>query len=191
VTRTTILRTREHEGEGYKNGIKLQDVSIIDRSKEVAMPVKPIPDGYSSITPYLYIRGASAAIDFYKKAFGAQELFRLPGPDGRIGHAELKIGNAIVMLADEHPEANAISPQTLNGTSVGILFYVNGVDDVIARAVAGGAKIERPTQNQFYGDRSGTIVDPFGHKWTVATHVENVSPEEMESRIKKMQPPQQ
>jgi PhnB protein len=155
VTRATILRTREHEGEGYKNGVKLQDVSIIARSKEVAMPVKPIPDGYSSITPYLYIRGASAAIDFYKKAFGA------------------------------------ISPQTLNGTSVGILFYVNGVDDVIARAVAGGAKIELPTQNQFYGDRSGTIVDPFGHKWTVATHVENVSPEEMESRIKKMQPPQQ
>ena len=95
------------------------------------------------------------------------------------------------MLADEHPEANAMQPQTLNETSVGILFYVNGVDDVIARAVAGGAKIELPTQNQFYGDRSGTIVDPFGHKWTVATHVENVSPEEMESRIKKMQPPQQ
>jgi PhnB protein len=157
-------------------------------SLEAAMAVKPIPDGYSSITPYLYIRGASDAIEFYKRAFGAQELFRFPAPNGRVGHAELKMGNAIVMLADEHPEMKVVGPATLGGTSVGIMLYVDKVDDVFARAVAGGAKVEKTIENQFYGDRSGTIVDPFGHRWTVATHVEDVTPQEMEERMKKMQP---
>jgi PhnB protein len=152
------------------------------------MPVKPIPDGYTSITPYLYIRGASEAIEFYKRSFDAQEMFRLPGPNGRIGHAELKMGNSVVMLADEHPEVGVVGPPTLGGTSVGILLYVENVDEVVARAVAGGAKIERPIQNQFYGDRSGTLVDPYGHKWTIATHVEDVPPDEMEKRMKKAHP---
>jgi PhnB protein len=152
------------------------------------MAVKPIPDGYSSITPYLYIRGASDAIEFYKRAFGAQELFRFPAPNGRVGHAELKMGNAIVMLADEHPEMKVAGPATLGGTSVGIMLYVDKVDDVFARAVADGAKVEKAIENQFYGDRSGTIVDPFGHRWTIATHVEDVTPQEMEERMKKMQP---
>jgi PhnB protein len=150
--------------------------------------VKPIPDGYTSITPYLYIRGASEAIEFYKRSFDAQEMFRLPGPNGRIGHAELKMGNSVVMLADEHPEVGVVGPPTLGGTSVGILLYVENVDEVVARAVAGGAKIERPIQNQFYGDRSGTLVDPYGHKWTIATHVEDVPPDEMEKRMKKAHP---
>jgi PhnB protein len=152
------------------------------------MPVKPIPDGYTSITPYLYIRGASEAIEFYKRSFDAQEVFRLAGPHGRIGHAELKIGNSVVMLADEHPEASVVGPQTLGGTSVGILLYVENVDEVVARAVAGGARIERPIQNQFYGDRSATLLDPYGHKWTLATHVEDVPPDEMEKRMKKARP---
>ena len=152
------------------------------------MPVNPIPDGYNSVTPYLYIRGASAAIDFYKRAFGAVEVMRLSGPDGRIGHAELRIGNSMVMLADEHPEMKVVGPQSLGGTSIGILLYVVDVDDVVSRAVAAGAKIERPIQNQFYGDRSGTIVDPYGHNWTIATHVEDVSAAEMEERMKKLHP---
>jgi len=152
------------------------------------MPVNPIPDGYNSVTPYLYIRGASAAIDFYKRAFGAVEVMRLSGPDGRIGHAELRIGNSMVMLADEHPEMKVVGPQSLGGTSMGILLYVVDVDDVVSRAVAAGAKIERPIQNQFYGDRSGTIVDPYGHNWTIATHVEDVSAAEMEERMKKLHP---
>jgi PhnB protein len=152
------------------------------------MPVKPIPDGYTSITPYLYIRGASEAIEFYKRSFDAQEMFRLAGPNGRIGHAELKMGNSVVMLADEHPEARVVGPQTLGGTSVGILLYVENVDEVVARAVAGGAKIERPIQNQFYCDRSGTLLDHYGHKWTIATHVEDVPPDEMEKRMKKAHP---
>jgi len=152
------------------------------------MPVNPIPDGYNSVTPYLYIRGASAAIDFYKRAFGAVEVMRLSGPDGRIGHAELRIGNSMVMLADEHPEMKVVGPQSLGGTSMGILLYVVDGDDVVSRAVAAGAKIERPIQNQFYGDRSGTIVDPYGHNWTIATHVEDVSAAEMEERMKKLHP---
>lgn len=152
------------------------------------MAVKPIPDGYGSVTLYLYIKGASDAIEFYKRVFGAQEIFRLPAPNGKIGHAELKIGNSIVMLADEHPEMKVVGPQTLGGTTCGILLYVDHVDDVFARAVTAGAKVDRPIQDQFYGDRSGTIVDPFGHKWTISTHVEDVSPEEMDRRMKKMQP---
>jgi PhnB protein len=148
------------------------------------MPVKPIPDGYHTVTPYLYVKGAANAIDFYKKAFGAEELMRFPGPDGRIGHAEIRIGDSPIMLADEHPEMNAIGPQTRGGTTVGFAIYVPDVDQRVASAVAAGAKIVRPVQNQFYGDRSGTLTDPFGHTWTIATHVEDVSPAEMERSAK-------
>jgi PhnB protein len=150
------------------------------------MAVKPIPEGYHSVTPYLIVTGAAAALDFYAKVFGATELMRMPGPDGRIGHAEIKIGDSPIMLADEHPEIDARSPKTIGGTPVGILIYVPDVDAIFNQAVAAGAKVLKPLSNQFYGDRSGTVEDPFGHKWTIATHVEDVSPEEMQRRLAAM-----
>jgi PhnB protein len=148
--------------------------------------VKPIPDGYHAVTPYLSIKGAADAIAFYKKAFGAEELFRMPMPDGRLGHAELQIGDSRIMLADEMadvPEALARSPRTLGGVTSGLNVYVADADAVFKRAVEAGATVKRPLTNQFYGDRSGTIEDPFGHLWTIATHVEDLSPEEMEKRM--------
>jgi PhnB protein len=144
--------------------------------------VNPIPAGYHSVTPYLSIKGAAAAIDYYKEAFGATELFRMAGPDGKIGHAEIKIGNSPIMLADEYPEIEFVSPQTLGGSPVGLMIYVEDVDSMFQRAISKGAKEIKPLQDQFYGDRSGTLKDPFGHVWTVATHVEDVAPEEMEKR---------
>ena len=149
------------------------------------MATKPIPDGYHSITPYLIVNGAAKAIDFYKRAFGAVELMRMPGPDGKIGHAEIKIGDSAIMLADEHPEMGYRGPQSLGGTAVSMMVYVERVDDVFGRALAGGAKELQSVKDQFYGDRSGTLQDPFGHKWTVATHVEDVPPEEMRRRAEK------
>ena len=148
------------------------------------MPVKPIPDGYHSVTPYLIVSGAARALDFYKKAFGATELMRMPGPGDKIMHAEIKIGDSPIMLADEFPERNIRGPQALGGTPVGLMIYVPDVDTVFNRAVAAGAKVETPLTNQFYGDRSGTVADPFGHKWTISTHVEDVPPAEMEKRAK-------
>jgi PhnB protein len=150
------------------------------------MPVKPIPDGYHAVTPYLVMKSAARAIDFYKQVFGATEIMRMDAPGGRVGHAELRIGDAVIMLADEHPEMNAFGPQTLGGTSVGLLLYVQDCDAVFNAAVAAGAKSERPLADQFYGDRNGTVVDPFGHKWTIATHKEDVTPEEMQRRMESM-----
>jgi len=152
-------------------------------TEESTMPVKPIPDGYHSVTPYLIVQGAAKAIEFYKKAFAAAELMRLNGPDGKIGHAEIRIGNSPVMLADEHPQMGFRSPQTLGGAGVTLMIYVEGVDAVFQRAIAAGAKEVQPLKNQFYGDRSGTLQDPFGHVWTVATHVEDIAPEEMRKRV--------
>jgi PhnB protein len=146
--------------------------------------VKPIPDGYHSVTPYLIVKGAAEAIDFYGKAFGAEERFRMPMGDGRVGHAEIRIGDSVVMLADEFPEMDAKGPLALGGTPVGLCLYVTDSDAVYGRAVAAGAKVVRPIQDQFYGDRSGTVLDPFGHKWTITTHKEDVTPEEMERRMK-------
>jgi PhnB protein len=143
---------------------------------------KPIPDGYPQLTPYLCVDDAAGAIEFYKKVFGARERMRLPGPDGRIGHAELQIGNAVLMLSDEHPEFGAQAPKRFGGTPTTLSLYVDDVDAVFERAVAAGAKALRPVENQFYGDRSGQFVDPYGHKWSVATHVEDVGPEEMARR---------
>ena len=148
--------------------------------------VKPVPDGYHTVTPYLIVNGASAAIEFYKKAFGAEELFRMPMPGGRVGHAEMKIGDSRIMLADEFPEMDARGPKSLGGTPVSILLYVNDCDAVFNRAVAAGAKVKRPIKDQFYGDRSGVIEDPFGHAWSIATHKEDVSSEEMQRRMKSM-----
>jgi PhnB protein len=146
--------------------------------------IKAIPDGYHNVTPYLFVRGAATAIDFYKTVFGAKETVRMPGPDGRIMHAEVKIGNSIVMLADENPPSGVMSPQTIGGFSVGLHLYVENVDAVIQKAVENGAKTLRPIKDQFYGDRSGSLLDPFGHMWSVATHVEDVSPDEMRKRMK-------
>jgi PhnB protein len=146
--------------------------------------VKPIPDGFHSLTPYLSVRGAAEAIEFYKKAFGAKERYRLPGPDGKtIGHAEIVIGNSIVMLSDEFPQSGNRSPQSLNGTPVTFALYVENVDEAFERAVDAGAKVSRPLQDQFYGDRAGCVMDPFGHQWTLMTHIEDVSPEEMQKRL--------
>jgi len=150
----------------------------------MANKVKPIPEGYHSITPYLYIKGAASAIDYYKKAFGATELFRMPGPDGKIGHAEIKIGDSPIMMADENAEIGALSPQTIGGTPMSIMIYVEDVDTVFNQAIAAGGEQIRPVADQFYGDRTGGLKDPFGFQWWIATHVEDVSPEEMEKRAK-------
>jgi len=147
------------------------------------MAAKPIPDGYHSITPYLIVKGAAQALDFYAKAFGAKELFRFPGPGGMIVHAEFRIGDSPMMLADENIEWRAFSPTHLKGTCVGILIYVENCDEMFHRAVQAGATVERPLQDQLYGDRSGTVIDPFGHKWTIATHLEDVSVEEVNRRF--------
>ena len=143
-----------------------------------------IPKGYNSITPYLVIKGAAEAIEYYKKVFGATELFRMPDPSGRIGHAELMIGDSHIMLADEFPEMNYRGPVSDGSSPVSLLLYVEDVDSIVERAIAAGAKVLKPVQDQFYGDRSGFIQDPFGHLWGVATHKEDVSPEEMEERMK-------
>ncbi len=143
---------------------------------------KPIPDGYPQVTPYLCIDGASAAIDFYKDVLGATERMRMPAPGGKIGHAELQMGDSVVMLADEHPDIGFRSPKAIGGTPVTISVYVEDVDEVLDRAVKSGAKILRPAENQFYGDRTGQIEDPFGHRWSVATHIEDVTPDEMAKR---------
>jgi PhnB protein len=146
------------------------------------MAVKPIPQGYHSVTPYLIINGASRAIDFYKNTFGAQEVMRFPGPNGTIGHAELRIGDSVIMLADEQM-AQYRSPEAYGGSPVSLMIYVPDVDKTFKQAIANGAKETRAVQDQFYGDRSGNLVDPFGHVWTIATHVEDVSMEEMQRRM--------
>ena len=143
---------------------------------------KPIPEGYHTTTPYLIVSGAAQAIEFYKQVFGATELFRMAAPDGRIGHAELKMGDSIVMLADEVREMGYRSPRALGGSAVSLMLYVDDVDSIFQKAVDAGAKVQRPVADQFYGDRSGTIEDPFGHVWTIATHVEDVPPEEINRR---------
>lgn len=148
--------------------------------------VQAIPSGYAGVTPYLIVRDAAKLLDFYRKAFGATEVMRLPAPGGRVGHAEIKIGEGMVMLADEAPEMGHESPQSLGGTPITLMFYVADVDAQFARAVAAGGEVKQPLKDQFYGDRSGTIVDPSGHVWTIATHKEDVSPEEMDRRMKAM-----
>ena len=146
------------------------------------MATKPIPEGYRTATPYLIVKGAADAIEFYKRAFGATEMLRMADPQGKVGHAEIKIGDSVIMLADEHPAMGYRGPRALGGSSVSILLYLEDVDSVFERAVKAGAKALRPVANQFYGDRSGTLEDPFGHVWTIATHVEDVPPAELQRR---------
>ena len=148
----------------------------------MAAKVKPVPDGYHTITPYLSITGAADAIEFYNRAFGAKEIMRLPQPDGRIGHAELQLGNSRIMLADEYPDMDFRSPKSIGGTPVTLHMYVEDVDAVIKQAVGAGATIVQPVKDQFYGDRSGSVVDPYGHVWHVSTHKEDLSMEEINRR---------
>jgi PhnB protein len=150
--------------------------------------VKPIPDNYHTVTPYLVVDGAAKAIDFYAKAFGATELMRMPAPENKIGHAELKIGDSVVMLSDAMKEMGHKSPKTLGGTPITLLVYVPDVDATIAGALKAGAQALRPIEDQFWGDRMGGVTDPFGHQWFVATHIEDVSPEEMQRRMEAMAP---
>lgn len=144
--------------------------------------VKPIPDGYPQVTPYLIVDGASDAIDFYTKVLGAQERMRMPAPDDKVGHAELQLGQGLIMLADEFPERDIRGPRSVGGSPVLISVYVEDVDAMFERAVAAGAKELSAPKDEFYGDRSASFEDPFGHRWSIATHVEDVSPEEMQRR---------
>ncbi|MGW4689141.1 VOC family protein [Streptomyces sp. NPDC004244] len=148
------------------------------------MAVKPVPEGSPRVTPYLCCDGAAAAIDFYVSVLGASERMRMPAPDGRIAHAELDLGDSLLMVADEYPEMGFRSPQAIGGTPVTFHVYVEDVDAVFTKALAQGAKELRPVRNEFYGDRTGQMEDPFGHRWSIATHVEDVPPEEMEKRAK-------
>jgi PhnB protein len=146
------------------------------------MAVKPVPDGYHTATPYLIVSDAARALEFYQRAFGAEELMRFAAPDGKIGHAEIKIGDSVIMLADELPQMGYRGPKTLGGSPVSILIYMDDVDARFARALDAGAVQTRPVENRFYGDRSGTLADPFGHVWTLSTHVEDVPPDELARR---------
>jgi PhnB protein len=152
----------------------------------MADKAKPIPDGYHSITPYLTIKGAAKAIEFYKKVFGAEIIRRLDLPGDKIMHAEIKIGDSTIMLADEFPEMNCKSPESIGGTSVQLHFYTEDVDELVDLAVAEGAELKRPVQNQFYGDRSASLIDPFGHAWYVATHIEDIAEDEIQRRAEMM-----
>jgi PhnB protein len=146
------------------------------------MNAQPIPKGYHTVTPYLIVQGAGKAIEFYRKAFGATEVFRMEGPEGKIGHAEIQIGDSRVMLADEYPDMGFMSPASLGGSAVTLMIYVEDSDAVYQSALAAGAEIVKPIQDQFYGDRSGTVADPFGHVWTLSTHKEDLTYDEVERR---------
>ena len=148
--------------------------------------VNPIPQGYPRVTPYLCVDGASAAIDFYRSVFRATERMRIAAPGGKVGHAELQLGDSVIMLSDEYPDMQMRGPKAIGGTPVTVSVYVEDVDDVFERAVKHGAKPLRAVENQFYGDRSGQFEDPFGHRWSVASHVEDVPPDEMQRRAKAM-----
>jgi len=149
------------------------------------MAVNPIPEGYHSVTPYLIVRGAAKALEFYKKAFGAEEIMRMESPGGKIAHAEIQIGNSRIMLADEHPEMDAKAPESFGGSPISLLIYCKDVDGQVKTAVEAGARIVRAVKDQFYGDRMGTIKDPFGHSWTIGTHIEDLTPEQMKERAAK------
>jgi PhnB protein len=148
------------------------------------MPVKPVPEGYTTVSPYLVVDGAAQAIDYYKRAFGATERGRFDMPNGKIGHAELQIGDTVLMLGDSSPQTSIKAPTQLGGTSVGIFLYVEDVDATVQRAVDAGATITQPVDDMFWGDRYGKVSDPFGHEWLIATHIEDVSPEEMAERAR-------
>lgn len=159
-------------------------VSASNAQKEEDMSVKPIPEGYHTATPYLAVDDAAEALEYYKKAFGAKERGRMAAPDGKIGHAEIQIGDSLVMLSDPFPQASTRTPKELGGTTASVFLYVENVDAFVQRAVDAGATVSMEVADQFWGDRFGTITDPFGHSWSVATHIEDVPPEEMAERAK-------
>jgi PhnB protein len=159
----------------------------VKKRKVAAKKVQPIPAGYPAVTPYLLVRSAQQALEFYKKAFGAKEKGRMAGPDGRVMHAEMRVFNTVVMLSDEFPDRGALSPESLKGSPVGLFVYTRDVDGAIARAGAAGATVTMPAQDMFWGDRFGTIRDPFGHDWQFATHKEDVTSQEMHRRFQAMQ----
>lgn len=159
-------------------------VSASNAQKEEDMSVKPIPEGYHTVTPYLAVDDAAEALEYYKKAFGAKERGRMEAPDGKIGHAEIQIGDSLVMLSDPFPQASTRTPKELGGTTASVFLYVENVDAFVQRAVDAGATVSMEVADQFWGDRFGTITDPFGHSWSVATHIEDVPPEEMAERAK-------
>ncbi len=144
--------------------------------------VDPIPAGYAAVTPYLTVSDAAAALAYYRDAFGAEEVMRMDMPDGRVGHAEIRIGGSMVMIADEYPDMNSLAPRHYGGTPVALVLYVTDADAVAERAVKAGGTLEAPVETQFYGDRMGTVIDPFGHRWHIGTHVEDVPPEDLERR---------
>jgi len=148
--------------------------------------VKPIPDNYPRVTAYLAIDGAGDAIEFYKKILGATERFRMPGPDGRVGHAEIAIGDSVIMMADTSPEMNFVDPKKLGNTTVNLVVYVEDVDKTVKAALKAGAKETQAVEDKFYGDRAGQFEDPWGHRWDVMTHIEDVSPEEMQKRVESL-----
>jgi PhnB protein len=156
------------------------------RPKSKAKKVLPIPKGYHAVTAYLSVQNAAQALDFYKRAFGAKELVRMPMPDGKVGHAEIQVGDSHVMLADEMPNMGFLSPQSRGGTTVQLHLYVGDVDATVEKAVGAGGKLTRPIEDKFYGDRAGTIEDPYGHVWYIATHKEDVPPKEMKRRMDEM-----
>jgi len=173
--RRGIFPTTREAGEIGRKGMKA--------ARKLSRAVAPVPEGYHSITPFLIVRGADRAIDFYKRAFGAKEHGRMPGPDGKsIMHADLSIGNSRFFLSDEDVESGCRSPESLGGASAGIYLYVENVDEVYRKAVEAGGKPTRPVEDMFWGDRTGTIRDPFGYEWSLATHTEDVTPEEMRKR---------
>ena len=174
----TKLNLKTKAKQKKKKLIKPQTKAAAVKSKKV----QPIPKGFHSVTPYLIVKGASQALDFYKKALGAKELFRMASPSGEIGHCEFKIGDSIIMMADEQIEMGAKSPESFGGSPVSLMIYVKNVDSTIEQAIAAGATLIRPVENQFYGDRSGIIKDQFGHSWNIATHIEDVSPKELSKR---------
>jgi PhnB protein len=159
--------------------------AIVVAARSIAMAVRPIPDGYHAVTPYLIVEGAARALDFYKAVFGATEQMRMAGPGGRVAHAEMRIGDSVVMLADEVPDMGYRGPKGYGGSAVSLMVYVDDVDATFQRALAAGAIERRAVQDQFYGDRSGTLEDPFGHTWTVSTHVEDLTPDEMTQRAER------
>jgi PhnB protein len=146
------------------------------------MGVKPVPDGYTTVTPYLAVDDATGAIEWYERAFGAKERGRMPGPDGKIAHAEIEIGDSVIMLADPFPQSNVRPPKETGGTTAGIFLYVENVDDVFRRAVDAGANVTSEPEDMFWGDRFASVTDPYGHSWQIATHIEDLTPEEMQER---------
>jgi PhnB protein len=159
---------------------------IAPHHHDARMSTKPIPDGYHTVTPYITVRDGAAALDFYQRAFGATIFMRMDGPDGKIMHAEFRIGDSPVMMSGEFPEMGATSPETLGGVTSSLMIYVENVDARFEQAITAGGIVERPVKDQFYGDRSGTLKDPFGHRWTIATHVEDVPPDEINRRAAAM-----